>query len=137
MLCLFALNTGIIAFEGRILDGDSDFADTRAMDRLLDDEANISSIMEDLDSNQSSSATGETKDEGDAATEGAQGFLNFISGAIITGIIGYWTIIDKIFFAFPELGFVIKSILAFIQFIGFAYLAFVAAALLRGGYNPG
>ncbi len=137
MLSLFALNTGIIAFDGKIIEGDSDFVDTRAMNQMLDENANISKAIEALDSNKNFAGTSEVIDVGGASADEAQGFVDFISGSIVTGIIGYWTIIDKIFFAFPELGFVIKAILGFIQFLGFAYLVFVGASLLRGGFNPG
>jgi len=142
-MCLFSVNAGVIAFEGKILEGDSDFVDTRSMEKIGIDVNTFAPFDSDtpinqLDTNTSYTATTTTKEEGDKATETARsGFDILKSDLVVNGLVGYWVIIDKIFYAFPELSFPLKAVLLFLQSIGIIYAVLVLAALLRGGYNPG
>jgi len=138
MLCLFSITAGVIAFDGKlnITQGSESFIDTTATTNTMDSNQVIKQGIQDYSDTSNYSIT-QTTQEVSPETDSAKSFWDFLTGNFINGLVGYWGIIDKIFFAFPELGTVLKVVLVFFQVMGLAYVGSVLAALLRGGYNPG
>jgi len=141
MLCLFAVNVGVIAFMnadgplGDLFKGSRGMIDMQALELIADEDLNINPDIQSLNDTNGYAVTQTTVDVSPEA-EAAKASWD-IGSVLLTGLVGYWGILDKIFAAFPQLGDVIKWAILFLQVMGGLYIVSVVAALVRGGYNPG
>ena len=141
MLCLYAVNVGVIAFMnadgplGDLFKGSQSMIDMQALEQIADENLSINPDIQNLTDTNSYAVT-ETSIDVSPEAEAAKATWG-LGSVLLTGLVGYWGIIEKIFIAFPQLGDVIKWAILFLQVMGGLYIVSVVAALVRGGYNPG